>query len=738
MNPFFQPGINQGNNFNNLPLNNNFNNNQTLSLYSLNNFTEIKELGHGCFGCVLQVRDNSNGMIYALKKLKQEQFKKGTAEKDFFREKSILYTLTAKKCPNIVKLYGDFQDQNYRYLVMEYVEGKSLAEIIKDCKNKQTRVPQDLVIHILEQLLTVLKFLHNECHIIHRDIKPDNIILDSNKNIKLLDFGLAVYLEHENHELVSQKSFKGALNFVPPEILFYPSPLNYNYKVDVFALGYTIFNLMNPGGGKYNLPQTTTNNQGNIIRIDNPIENTFYEKWLVAFVACLYENRPTERRSAGGALQLLHGFQTNNSFHEKFAELYLKEQKKKLANNSNFNLNRRNSNVNNAIFTNISPPNNMIKSMAQNSINNPLEVNKNINRLNSEIVQDNKKSEVEEFLQPNAGKEKRIISSMKSLIHIFQKSDIINFILAELDILMSQNSQNQSNYQNLFVKSFKEILYYVSQWNNGFLSKDVYDQKINEFIINVFQNNSSDTTGTRPLILYFMISSIFRKEFLTNFADKFKNTIFDDIIKSNNYSCFQNIVPINNPKIVNNIKEHLIGFQKNYIGPFVDNFYFLISYISKCPHCKSYCEVIIHPTQFLQLSAPAQPTHIDYILADYFAEHSGRGIYYCSACNMQGNKIKNTYCLNLPNYLILEFEDKNQVLFNDIIKVPLYNGNYYKYQYFAGIYKRKTNGVSNFVAVIKSGNFYYFYSDDTFTQCDEKYMSLECPSLIIFKKIIDL
>ena len=235
-----------------------------------------------------------------------------------------------------------------------------------------------------------------------------------------------------------------------------------------------------------------------------------------------------------------------------------------------------------------------------------------------------------------------------------------------------------------------------------------------------------------------MISSIFRKEFLTNFADKFKNTIFDDIIKSNNYSCFQNIVPINNPKIVNNIKEHLIGFQKNYIGPFVDNFYFLISYISKCPHCKSYCEVIIHPTQFLQLSAPAQPTHIDYILADYFAENSGRGIYYCSACNMQGNKIKNTYCLNLPNYLILEFEDKNQVLFNDVIKVPLYNGSYFKYQYFAGIYKRKTNGVSNFVAVIKSGNFYYFYSDDTFTQCDEKYMSLECPSLIIFKKIIDL
>ena len=105
---------------------------------------------------------------------------------------------------------------------------------------------------------------------------------------------------------------------------------------------------------------------------------------------------------------------------------------------------------------------------------------------------------------------------------------------------------------------------------------------------------------------------------------------------------------------------------------------------------------------------------------------------------MQGYKIRNTYCFNFPNYLILEFEDKNQVIFNNIISVSLYNRSYFKYQYLAGIYKRKINGVSTFVAVIKSGNTYLFYSDDTIIQCDEKSMSLECPSLIIYKKIIDL
>ena len=417
MNPFYQQiGFNQ--NFGN----NNFNNAQNISSISINDFREIEKLGEGNFGSVHKVQ-YKNGNIYALKKIKQEKFQgkdKAMQEKDFYREKKILYSLTEKKCPNIVQLYGDFVDQNYRYLIMEYAEGQSLSDIIKDCSNKNIKLKQDLIINILEKLLQILIFLHDECNIIHRDIKPDNIILDKNKNIKLLDFGLAVYLKHQEHALISQGSFKGAKDFVPPEILFYPPPRSYDYKVDIFALGFTMFSLMNPKGEKYNLPQKTTLNSGTFQRTDNPIINNDYDLWLIAFVESLYDNKPVKRFSAKGSLQLLQKFKTDKQYIKTFLEIYEKSEKK----TNSFKYNRKNANQ----FTDIPHNNNIPRSFTANNYNNPNQVNKNINRLKSDIVQNKKKSEVEEFLQPNTGKEKRIISSMKSLLQIFQKSDIINFI----------------------------------------------------------------------------------------------------------------------------------------------------------------------------------------------------------------------------------------------------------------------------------------------------------------------
>ena len=737
MNPFYQQmGFNKNfgnNNFNSFPYNNNFNNAQNMTI-SINDFREIEKLGEGNFGSVHKVQ-YKDGNIYALKKIKQEKFQgkdKAMQEKDFYREKKILYALTEKKCPNIVQLYRDFEDQNYRYLIMEYVEGQSLADIIKDCSDKNIKLKQDLIINILEELLKILIFLHDECHIIHRDIKPDNIILDKNKNIKLLDFGLAVYLIHQEPELISRGSFKGAKDFVPPEILFYPPPRSYDYKVDIFALGFTMFSLMNPKGENYNLPQKTTKNLDTFQRTDNPIINNDYDLWLIAFVESLYDNRPVKRFSAKGSLQLLQNFKTDKKYIKKFLELYEKRDKK--TKSFNYNRNTNKSNVNNLIYPNIPSNNSIPKSLAANNNNNPIQVNKNINRLKSDISQNNKKSEVEEFLQPNTGKEKRIISSMKSLLQIFQKSDIINFILVELDIFMTSS---QLNYQEFFSYSFKEILNIVTLWNNGNLDKRFYEQKINEFIIKVLQNNNSSTTGTRPIILFFMMSSIFNKEFRNYFQNCFNNTIFDDIINANNYLCFNTIAPMNDPIIYNTIKDNILTFKKKYINPFVDNFFFILANISKCVFCNYCIETKLQICGFLQLDTPEQETNIKKIIDDYFTTKRGFGDFHCPKCQAQGQKRKNRYCFNLPNYLILEFEDKNRVIFNNIITLPLYNGNKFNYQYFAGIYKRKINEVSTFVSVIKIGNSYFFYSDDNIIQCDESYMNLECPSLIIYKKILN-
>ena len=158
----------------------------------------------------------------------------------------------------------------------------------------------------MNQLLETLAYLHDTCHIMNRDIKPDNIMIDKDNNIKIIDFGLAAYLVHQNRHLVSNKSLKGAKKFGAPEIIFCPPPLNYDYKIDVFSLGFTIYSLMNPSKeGKINLPQETTGSIQNVKRIDNNLVNTFYDAWLIDFVKLLYENDHNKRPTAASALELL-------------------------------------------------------------------------------------------------------------------------------------------------------------------------------------------------------------------------------------------------------------------------------------------------------------------------------------------------------------------------------------------------------------------------------------------------
>ena len=92
-------------------------------------------------------------------------------------------------------------------------------------------------------------------------------------------------------------------------------------------------------------------------------------------------------------------------------------------------------------------------------------------------------------------------------------------------------------------------------------------------------------------------------------------------------------------------------------------------------------------------------------------------------------------CLNLPNYLILELEDKNKINFSDKIDVPLYNNKNYSYQFFASIYKRTNNNQKSFGCVIKIGNTLYLYSDDEIKELSEQNINLDCPSLALYKNI---
>ena len=581
----------------------------------IGDFKILEQLGKGAHCPVYKVIYKPSGKIYAIKAFDQEQFKDKEKEIDYNREKAILYDLTQKNFPYIVKLYADFEDAYFKYLVMEFSEGTSLDKL-RGYDNEGNYVDKILVIRIITQLLQTLEFLHNQCHIIHRDIKPDNINIDKNNNIKLLDFGLAVYLDNPNNKLVSRMSFKGALRYVPPEVILLPKPLHYDYKFDIFSLGFTLYSLMNPKTGKKNnLPQETEGTNGNFQRIDQYLTNPFYEDWLIQFVELLYTFDKTKRPTASEALKLLNDYLTNPNMTVAFNNLNAKKKKTIINNNTNpfFRENSFAQNTNEATMNNI---NNQIYNMNQNPImsssaqqmQNNLNIS-NDNPLNILLQKKNsfeKQTEVEEFLNPNMGKQNKIITSMKSLLQILFRLDSMNFIQTQIKLLFQTY---QGNYTNYFIYSFLEMFNNFQMMNNGQINYMFYNQKINDFIRLVFLRNNSGISGTRPIILYYMIISIFKDEFFDYYNNVYQNNIYDYAIQSN-LSIYNTIVPMDNQTIFNSLKDSIMDFKNNYKGPFVDNFYFIIIRVSRCPNCSNLFGMRSKLATFLHLDVPNPQNNI--------------------------------------------------------------------------------------------------------------------------------
>ena len=703
---------------------NNIQNNFFQTPMSINDF-EVQEVkGHGKFGSVSKVIYKKTGMIFALKIIKKNE----ETEIDFLREKQILYDLTKKNYKHVVKLYAHFEDYNNRYLVMEFVDGTTLKVLKGNPPNGY--VAQELVINILMQLLEALVYLHDECHVIHRDIKPDNIILEKNGNIKLLDFGLSAYLSNPDPHLVSNRSLKGALHFAPEEIIFAPQPLNYDYKIDVFSLGFTIYSLMNPSGvgKKYNLPQITTGKYGqDLTRYDSNIINNFYSPWLIEFVEKLYENNQAKRPTAAFALKSL------------------KEQLSKPNPNNNVKLKRMNSEINNVnVFINRNNINNQIYNKVQNnniSISQSIESNNNMNKINNPMAGVNfgggsevntSKSEVEIFLNPNMGKENKIKSSMKCVLYILFKLDDMYLIRAQYQSIFNNC---RTNYSQFVMFSFYQILNNLQQLEQGQIKLPSYDQAVNNFITHIFNNNNSGVSGARPMILFYMLTNCFRNEFQQNFKDIYPNKIYDLVIQ-NNYCFYNCLLPMNSPIIYKAVSDKILSFKDRFRGPFVDNFYFLLILLSKCPQCGSLFGISeFEIGQFLPLDVPNPENNISDLINNFFSPILLAGNNNCKNCGCQGKKLRQKYCLNLPKYLFLEFEERNKIFFNEKIAVPFFNGQFCYYQFCSCIYKSRINDTSTFNAVVKSGNGYCYYSNDQVNFLPATPINLENPSLAVYKLI---
>ena len=136
--------------------------------------------------------------------------------------------------PNIVEMYDVGEDQGKYYIVMEYVEGKTLKNLIK----KRGKLTLDEVIDIMLQLTSAVACAHSS-YIIHRDIKPQNVLIKEDGTVKITDFGIAMALN--SNELTQTNSVMGSVHYLPPE---QANGSGATTKSDIYSLGILMFELL--------------------------------------------------------------------------------------------------------------------------------------------------------------------------------------------------------------------------------------------------------------------------------------------------------------------------------------------------------------------------------------------------------------------------------------------------------------------------------------------------------------
>jgi eukaryotic-like serine/threonine-protein kinase len=253
----------------------------------------IKELGKGAMGVVYQAHDPQFDRLVALKVLRQDRVASEDFVKRFLKEARAIGRLSH---PNIVTAYDAGEDQGTIYLAMEFVDGRPLDEIIR---NRRFELAEILKLCI--QVAETLHYAHQK-GVVHRDIKPGNIMVQSDGLIKIADFGIA-RIEDSTATLQTQAGdIMGTPAYMSPEQVLGKTA---DGRSDLFSLGVILYELTT---GKR--PFATENN--NLATLFNEIihnrpsepamENPAIEQGLSGIVMKCLSKTPEERFQSCGAL----------------------------------------------------------------------------------------------------------------------------------------------------------------------------------------------------------------------------------------------------------------------------------------------------------------------------------------------------------------------------------------------------------------------------------------------------
>ena len=198
----------------------------------IKDFEIVKELGCGSFGRVFLARHIKTKVLYAIKAI-DKQNKTNQNEKPYFRrELEVMYKIHH---PNVVKLFGHFEDNKYCYFIMEYLTKGNVYNLLK--MDKKKLLSPKVVATIMKDVISATYFLHHmNPPIIHRDIKPENVLLNEGMLAKLTDFGWSNYIQEDKE----RKTVCGTPIYLAPEII---KEQGHDERVDIWCIGVLLFEL---------------------------------------------------------------------------------------------------------------------------------------------------------------------------------------------------------------------------------------------------------------------------------------------------------------------------------------------------------------------------------------------------------------------------------------------------------------------------------------------------------------
>ena len=196
-----------------------------------NRYEILSLIGQGGMADVYKAKDTILNRIVAMKVLRDKLSQDAMALVRFQREASAASRLSH---PNVVDIYDVGEYEGMHYIVMEFIRGRTLKELIA----QRGALDVDEAIGIMKQLVSAINHAH-ENNIIHRDIKPQNVLVKDDGTIKITDFGIAV--ANGSVQLTFNNTVMGSAHYLAPETTQGKEP---NEQVDIYSLGIVFYELL--------------------------------------------------------------------------------------------------------------------------------------------------------------------------------------------------------------------------------------------------------------------------------------------------------------------------------------------------------------------------------------------------------------------------------------------------------------------------------------------------------------